>query len=53
VSEVPLLTTWVPCLEILKSWQLSERDAVLVKYTDDDGDMVTILDNGDLSHAKT
>ena len=26
--------------------QLSEKDTVLVKYTDEDGDLVTILDNG-------
>jgi hypothetical protein len=30
--------------------QLSEKDTVLVKYTDEDGDLVTILDNGTINN---
>lgn len=32
--------------------RLSREDDLLIKYTDEDGDLVTIQDNGDLSHAK-
>lgn len=32
--------------------KLKQNDELLIKYTDDDGDLVTISDNGDLSHAK-
>eukprot|EP00041_Stephanoeca_diplocostata_P021986 m.520890 g.520890 ORF g.520890 m.520890 type:complete len:344 (-) comp21956_c0_seq2:3069-4100(-) len=32
--------------------KLSHSDDLLIKYTDEDGDLVTISDNGELSHAK-